>query len=52
MALRSALLMLLLAIALPAVANLRQAPEPELRDLLQHTVAEADSFQDHFDAEV
>jgi len=52
MALRSALLMLLLALALPATANLRQAPEPELRDLLQRTVAEADSFQDRFDAEV
>ncbi|HAQ26845.1 MAG TPA: transglycosylase, partial [Pseudomonas sp.] len=52
MALRSALLMLLLALALPATASLRQAPEPELRDLLQRTVAEADSFQDRFDAEV
>lgn len=33
-------------------AGLRQAPEPELRDLMQQAVAEADSFQDRFDAEV
>ncbi|RJG10070.1 lytic transglycosylase domain-containing protein [Pseudomonas cavernicola] len=42
----------LLLLALPAGANLRQAPEPELRSLLQRTVAEADSFEDRFDAEV
>jgi soluble lytic murein transglycosylase-like protein len=30
----------------------RQAPEPELRTLLQQTVAQADSFQDRFEAEV
>lgn len=36
----------------PVAANLRQAPEPELRDLMQRTVAEAGSFQDRFDAEV
>jgi soluble lytic murein transglycosylase-like protein len=36
----------------PAAANLRQAPEPELRELMQRTVAEADSFEDRFDAEV
>ena len=52
MVLRGCLLSLLLVVALPAAANVRQAPEPELRDLLQHTVAEADSFQDRFDAEV
>jgi len=52
MALRNCLLVVLLTLALPAAANLRQAPEPELRDLLQRTVAEADSFQDRFDAEV
>ncbi len=46
------LLALLLVSALPAAANIRQAPEPELRDLMQRTVAEADSFQDRFDAEV
>lgn len=33
-------------------ATVRQAPEPELRQLLQHTVAQADSFEDRFDAEV
>lgn len=38
--------------ALPGYANLRQAPEPELRALLSRTVAEADSFRDRFDAEV
>lgn len=46
------LLALLLVGALPAAANIRQAPEPELRVLMQRTVAEADSFQDRFDAEV
>lgn len=40
------------AITGPAAANLRQAPEPELRELMQRTVAEAESFQDRFDAEV
>jgi len=35
-----------------AQANVRQAPEPELRHLLQRTVAESDSFQDRFEAEV
>ncbi|WP_137886610.1 transglycosylase SLT domain-containing protein [Pseudomonas sp. 2FE] len=42
----------LLLLAPPADANLRQAPEPELRSLLQRMVAEADSFEDRFDAEV
>lgn len=42
----------LLALAAPAFGSLRQAPEPELRQLLQRTVAEADSFGDRFDAEV
>src|SRR6218665_1961390 len=42
----------LLLIAQPLSANLRQAPEPELRDLLQRTVSEADSFVDRYDAEV
>ncbi|MGK9065103.1 lytic transglycosylase domain-containing protein [Stutzerimonas chloritidismutans] len=46
------LLMLCLALALPVAASVRQAPEPELRDLMQRTVAEAGSFQDRFDAEV
>lgn len=46
------LCLLLLAAALPAHAALRQAPEPELRALMQRTVAEAESFQDRFDAEV
>lgn len=41
-----------LLLATPAGANLRQAPEPELRELLARTVAEADSFHDRFDAEV
>lgn len=36
----------------PAAAAARQAPEPELRELMQRTVAEAESFQDRFDAEV
>jgi soluble lytic murein transglycosylase-like protein len=35
-----------------AYASVRQAPEPELRQLLQQTVAQADSFQDRFEAEV
>lgn len=52
MKLRACLLLLWLAFVLPTSANLRQAPEPELRDLLQKTVAEADSFQDRFEAEV
>lgn len=42
----------LLLITLPLSANVRQAPEPELRDLLQRTVSEADSFVDRYDAEV
>ena len=49
---RMLVLPLLLVLALSANANIRQAPEPELRDLMQRTVAEADSFQDRFDAEV
>lgn len=52
MTLRACLSLLLIAIVLPASASLRQAPEPKLRDLLQQTVAEAESFQDRFDAEV
>lgn len=52
MRLRACLSVLLIALALPASGNLRQAPEPELRDLLQKTVAEAESFKDRFDAEV
>lgn len=47
-----AISLLLLSISNSVTANLRQAPEPELRSLLQQTVAEADSFQDRFDAEV
>jgi soluble lytic murein transglycosylase-like protein len=35
-----------------AHANVRQAPEAELRQLLQQTVIQADSFQDRFEAEV
>ena len=42
----------LLGLSLSASANLPQAPEPELRALLQRTVVEADSFQDRFEAEV
>lgn len=42
----------LLMVALPLSANVRQAPDPELRDLLQRTVTEADSFVDRYDAEV
>ena len=52
MALRLCLTLLLTLLCLPSHASLRQAPEPELRTLLQRTVAEADSFQDRFDAEV
>jgi len=44
-------LLALLAVC-PAFAAVRQAPEPELRALMQRTVAEAESFQDRFDAEV
>ncbi|MFL9815032.1 transglycosylase SLT domain-containing protein [Stutzerimonas sp. VN223-3] len=46
------LYLLVLVIAWPAAANMRQAPEPELRELMQRTVAEAGSFQDRFEAEV
>jgi soluble lytic murein transglycosylase-like protein len=48
------LLVTLLSLLLCVVthAQVRQAAEPELRELLQHTVARADSFQDRFDAEV
>ncbi len=52
MAVRLALILLITLAAQPSLANLRQAPEPELRALLQRTVADADSFQDRFDAEV
>ena len=45
-------LALLLLISSAVAAPVRQAPEPELRQLLQHTVAQADSFDDRFDAEV
>lgn len=41
-----------LLLCFPAQAELRQAPDPELRQVLQRTVAQADSFQDRFDAEV
>lgn len=50
--LRGLLLLTVMSIAWPALASLRQAPEPELRDLMQRTVAEAESFADRFDAEV
>ncbi|WP_313514571.1 lytic transglycosylase domain-containing protein [Pseudomonas sp.] len=51
---RCALLALLLATAPAhaALSQIPQAPEPELRALLQRTVAESESFQDRFDAEV
>ncbi|WP_372874187.1 transglycosylase SLT domain-containing protein [Pseudomonas sp.] len=52
MALRLCLTLLITLLCLPGHASLRQAPEPELRALLQRTVADADSFQDRFDAEV
>lgn len=45
-------LALLLMAAQAVVGATRQAAEPELRALLQRTVAEAGSFQDRFDAEV
>lgn len=44
--------LLVMIAASPAFAAVRQAPEPELRVLMQRTVAEAESFQDRFDAEV
>lgn len=44
--------LLALIAAWPAFSAVRQAPEPELRALMQRTVAEAESFQDRFDAEV
>ncbi|WPC03924.1 lytic transglycosylase domain-containing protein [Pseudomonas benzenivorans] len=52
MALRLGLALLLAWLCTPGHASLRQAPEPERRALLQRTVAEADSFQDRFEAEV
>lgn len=42
----------LILISHSAIAGLRQAPEPELRLLMQQTIAQTDSFQDRFDAEV
>lgn len=48
--------LLLFAISLMATASsfepMRQAPEPELRTLMQSAVATAFSFEDRFDAEV
>ncbi|WP_404440703.1 lytic transglycosylase domain-containing protein [Stutzerimonas chloritidismutans] len=44
--------LLVFTLTAPAAAAVRQAPEPELRELMQRTVAEAESFQDRFDAEV
>lgn len=41
-----------LLVSCAVAAPVRQAPEPELRQLLQHTVTQADSFDDRFDAEV
>ena len=53
MALRRVWLFGLLLIAIQgASGSTRQAAEPELRNRLQRTVAEASSFQDRFDAEV
>ena len=49
---RLALLLLSLLLCASSHANLRQAPEPELRQALLRTVAEADSFADRFEAEV
>jgi len=49
---RLAPLLCLLALPSLAMGSLPQAPDPELRALLQHTVAEADSFGDRFEAEV
>lgn len=46
------LTMVLMVAGTVAFANTRQAPEPELRSLMQRTVSEAESFQDRFDAEV
>jgi len=46
------LVLSMLLAASPAFAAIRQAPEPELRALMQRTVAEAESFEDRFDAEV
>ncbi|MBB3102258.1 lytic transglycosylase domain-containing protein [Azomonas macrocytogenes] len=52
MRLSSCCLLVCLLLPLPVLAELRQAPEPELRELMQRTVAQADSFVDRFDAEV
>lgn len=48
----SATWLLSLLLAGSAQAGVRQAPEPQLRELLQSTVAQADSFNDRFEAEV
>lgn len=40
------------AIAQPRPSDARSGPDPELRTLLIATIADADSFQDRFDAEV
>lgn len=49
---RLGLTLCLTLLCLPALANVRQAPDPELRELLQRTVTQSDSFRDRFDAEV
>ena len=49
---RTLLLLCLLALAIPALANLPQAPDPELRAALLQAVQSSDSFQDRFEAEV
>ncbi|MHA6494758.1 transglycosylase SLT domain-containing protein [Pseudomonas borbori] len=49
---RVVLLLAILLFGTSSHATVRQAPEPELRSLLQRTVAESASFADRFDAEV
>ncbi len=44
--------LLLLLLAFPAMASQRQAPDPELRQLMHQAVSEASSFADRFEAEV
>jgi soluble lytic murein transglycosylase-like protein len=45
-------LLIVLLLSLPVQAEQAQAPDPNLRTLLQQAIAKHDSFKDRFDAEV
>lgn len=48
----AALLLMLLGLCQSAFAATLERPDDQLRNLLEKTISEADSFQDRFDAEV